>query len=233
MILNHLNKKMLVLAPHADDEILGAGGLIIRAIKAGWEVQVGFAVISGFESKYDLSNSQTHKRETEATNALNILGVTNYKSLFMGEENHLRLDTIAKKDMVQFIESLVRKLKPSIVVIPCRGHHHQDHRAFSDAAISALRPMPSGATPFVPIVLAYTHSCAGWGGDNFIVKTSTFVDISHVIDIKITALKEYKSQFFEPPHPRSFESVKNFHASLGAYSGVEYAEAFECIRLAI
>ena len=233
MILNHSNKKMIVLAPHADDEVLGAGGLIARAIMEDWEVIVGFAVISGFESKFDSSNSQTSHRETEAVNALEILGVTQYQTLFKGETHHLRLDTIPKQDIIQFIEKMIKDHNPGVVVMPCRGHHHQDHQVFSDAAISALRPMPAGATPFVPAVLAYTHSCAGWGGENFAVRPSAFVDITNVMDKKLEALKAYKSQVFESPHPRSCEGVKNFHAAIGAYSGVEYAEAFECIRLAI
>ena len=224
---------MLVLAPHADDEVLGAGGLIARATKANWDVQVGFAVISGFKSKFDSSNSHTPERELEAINALKILGVTHYQTLFKGETHHLKLDVVPKQDVISFIENMIIDFKPDVVVIPCRGHHHQDHQVFSDAAISALRPMPAGTTPFVPVVLAYTHSCAGWGGENFAVRPTTFVDITDVVDQKLDALSAYKSQVFESPHPRSCEGVRNFHAAIGAYSGVEYAEAFECIRLAI
>ena len=45
------NRHLLVVAPHADDEVLGAGGLILRARREGWEVTVLFMTIAGFRSE--------------------------------------------------------------------------------------------------------------------------------------------------------------------------------------
>jgi LmbE family N-acetylglucosaminyl deacetylase len=96
--------------------------------------------------------------------------------------------------------------------------------------MAATRPAPGGARPFVPIVLAYGHSAAGFGGTGYEFPADTFVDITPVIDGKLRALACYESQLRPPPHPRSLDGVRQYSAAWGAFSGTHYAEPFECIR---
>lgn len=223
-------KRCLVVAPHADDEVLGAGGLILRATAAGWQVRVLFATVSGFPSAARGDVSRTSDRQREVEDASTILGVVGHDVLFTGEEKHLRLDTVPQTGLVGFIERALASFRPSLVVIPCHGHYHQDHRAMSVACVTALRPMPTGRLPFVPLVLAYGHSAAGWGGAPFAFHPNTFVDITGVIDRKLEALACYRSQLCQPPHPRSMQGVRDHHAAWGAFTGTHYAEAYECLR---
>ncbi len=222
---------LLVVAPHADDEVLGAGGLMARAARAGWAVHVAYATISGFVSPASGSASSLSQRQREVEDAARVLGVRGWRALFLGEEKHLRLDTVAQADLVSFVEGEILRLRPRAVVMPCRGHYHQDHRAVSDACIAAMRPAPDGRRPLVPLVLAYGHSAAGWGGAAFAFQPNAFFDVSEVIDAKLDALAQYRSQLCEPPHPRSLGAVREQCAAWGAYAGVAYAEPFECQRL--
>jgi len=226
-------RRALVIAPHADDEVLGAGGLIGRASAGGWEIHVLYATISGYLSIVRGDVSQTDTRTAEVEAALKVLGVASYEALFLGETHHLRLDAVPQSDLIQFIEKWVAKLSPSLVVMPCRGHYHQDHRAVADACVAALRPAPDGRLPFVPMVLAYGHAAAGWGGSYYDFNPSVFVDITEVLEIKIQALRCYQSQICDSPHPRSLESVRNLSAAWGNFAGVTYAEPFECLRFAV
>ena len=223
--------RAIVLAPHADDEVLGAGGLMAKLAEAGWQVEVLFATISGYLSAPRQEDSSTEARGQEARAALEVLGAAGHRAAFVGEEFHLRLDTVAQSELVSFVETAVAELSPSLVVLPCLGHYHQDHRACATAAIAALRPAPGGRLPFVPAVLAYGHGAAGWGGRSYEFHPSVFVDITAQIERKIQALACYASQVCAPPHLRSLEAVRRQAAVWGAFSGTAYAEAFECLRL--
>ena len=222
---------ILVVAPHADDEVLGAGGLVARAAARGARVHVAYLTISGFASDSSGTRSTPEERESEVDAACRTLGVTERSVLFRGEEHHLKLDAIPQAHLVGFLEEVLRDTRPTLAVVPCRGHHHQDHRAAAEASVAALRPAPDTVgRPFVPHVIAYGHSAAGWGGESFQVRPSVFVDVTAVIETKIAALACYKTQLCPVPHPRSLAAVRNQQAVWGAHAGIAYAEAFECLR---
>ncbi|HZD32085.1 MAG TPA: PIG-L deacetylase family protein [Candidatus Angelobacter sp.] len=225
------DKRMLVYAPHADDEVLGAGGLLAVAARAGWETHVHFATVSGYFSESKAEVSQSSTRMQEATSALQTLNCAGHEVLFEGEEKHLRLDTVPQAELIDFIDRGLKRIRPSIVVFPCRGHYHQDHIALANAVVSAMRPAPQGSRPLVPAVFAYGHAHGGWGGEHYLFRPSVFVDITSVIDIKLNALACYASQVCDEPHPRSLSMVRDQAGAWGAYAGVRYAEAFECHRL--
>jgi N-acetylglucosamine malate deacetylase 1 len=226
-------RRALIVAPHADDEVLGAGGLICNLSQKGWDIHVLYATVSGYASLARGDFSQTTGRTAEVAAALKVLGVAGYEALFLGETHHLRLDTVPQCELVQFVEKWIAGVRPSLVVLPCRGHYHQDHRAVAEAGIAALRPAPDGRLPFVPMVLAYGHAAAGWGGGSYEFHPALFVDITRVMEAKIQALACYESQICAVPHPRSLDSVRNWAAAWGGYAGVAYAEPFECLRLAV
>jgi LmbE family N-acetylglucosaminyl deacetylase len=223
-------KSMLVVAPHADDEVLGAGGLILRAADEGWDVDVLFMTIAGFASPASGKTSTHAGRGAEMARAATILGLRGTDCLFPDAQHHLKLDMVAQADLARFVEDGIARVRPSVLVVPCRGHYHQDHRATAAACIAAARPAPACARPFVPIVLAYGHSAAGYGGPGYEFAADTFVDITPVIGRKLEALACYESQLCPPPHPRTLDGVRQHAAAWGAFSGTEYAEPYECIR---
>lgn len=230
-ILQHSqNKRMIVLAPHADDEVLGAGGLMAKAAQRGWEVHVRFATIAGYASAPRGDVSDTSSREQEVCAAVRVLGCAGYEALYLGEQWHLRLDAVPQQEIISFIERGLRKLRPALVVIPCLGHYHQDHRSMCRAAVAALRPAPDGIRPLVPMVLAYGHAHGGWGGGEYGFRPTVFVDITEFMAKKLEAIECYRSQLCPEPHPRSVAMLRSQCAGWGAYAGVLYAEAFECVR---
>jgi LmbE family N-acetylglucosaminyl deacetylase len=226
-------RRALVVAPHADDEVLGAGGLIAVLRARGCEVRVLYATVSGYRSAHRGDHPPDHERMDEARAAMGVLGVTDLQVLYTGESHHLRLDTVPQAEIIAWIERQANEFAPGVVVIPCRGHYNQDHRAVGDACVAALRPAPPGRKHFAPLVLAYGHSAGGWGGPDRAFSPTVFVDITAAIDTKLQALACYESQLIEPPHPRSLDGVRSNSAAWGAYAGCAYAEPYECLRAVV
>jgi LmbE family N-acetylglucosaminyl deacetylase len=222
----------VVLAPHADDEILGAGGFISKARAAGWEIDLLFATVSGYGSLQRAEHSAYESRLAEVQRAMKVSGARSFVVFNPPDGRappHLKLDCVPQIELITFIEAYLKASRPSIAVIPYRGHYHQDHRAFADAALTALRPAPDNILPFVPVVLAYGHAASGWAATPEF-KPTFFIDITEVMDTKLRALACYESQLCEPPHPRSLEAVRHNAAAWGAYAGTRYAEPYECLR---
>lgn len=232
LTIDQTARRLLVIAPHADDEVLGAGGLMARLASDGWQIHVLYGVISGYRSltREDASTNEVRTAEVEA--ALRVLGAAEYQVIFCGEEYHLRLDCLPLIDLIQEIEACVSKFKPTVAVIPCRGHHHQDHARLADACIAALRPAAGSRLPLVPSVLAYGHTAMGWGGDQFVFKPNVFCDVREVMETKLEALRCYQTQICAPPHPRSPEMIRHWSAVWGGVAGLAYAEPYECLRIA-
>jgi LmbE family N-acetylglucosaminyl deacetylase len=232
-ILGRRHGSALVVAPHADDEVLGAGGLIALLVERGWRVEVSFATASGYESAYRGDRSDLQARVDEMQAANQVLGVAFTEVWPEGGAQHLKLDTVPNSCLIEFIERAVQRLQPDLVVMPCRGHYHQDHRALAHACMAALRPAPPSRRPFVPTVLAYGHTGFAWGGRECSFEPTIFVDVTSVMEKKMSALRCYATQLCEPPHPRSVEGMRSFAATWGACAGVHYAEPFECMRSVI
>jgi len=204
-----------------------------RLVDEGWHVHVLIVVLSGYASTRRGDASTTSVREQELADALAVLGVTSRGVLYRGEDEHLRLDTVPQKDLIGAIEGVLAEERPSVVVMPCMGDHHQDHRAVSSACLTALRPAPEGRLPFVPLVLAYGQTGSQWGGAAYPFTPTAFVDITGVLDRKLEAMSRYTTQLCPPPHPRSLDGIRAWAASFGALAGCAYAEGFECLRYAV
>src|SRR5688572_15575926 len=112
MYLNRDGGTALVIAPHADDEVLGAGGLIALLVERGWHVELSFATASGYESaqRGDRSESPTRVQEMQA--AARVLGVAETEVWPDGDAHHLMIDTVPSTRLIAFVERSVRRLRP-------------------------------------------------------------------------------------------------------------------------
>ena len=147
------NEKLLVIAPHSDDEVLGCGGLISKIKKEGGKVFVLIFNL-GFE-KNDTKESQD-KRKQEVKEAMNALKVDDYHLVHEKADDNRDLDAEPLHSLIEVIESTsnvsLEKISPTIVAIPTIFSHHQDHVHVHNACIAALRPI---STPVSSVVLSY------------------------------------------------------------------------------
>ena len=221
--MNNLkNEKLLVIAPHSDDEVLGCGGLISKIKKEGGKVFVLIFNL-GFE-KNDTKESQ-EKRKNEVQEAMNVLKVDDYHLVHDQPDNNRDLDIEPLHSLIEVIESTsnvsLEKIAPTMVAIPTIFSHHQDHVHVHHACIAALRPI---STPVSNIVLSYEapeHS--RWSASG-VFEPNLFVEIDDVIENKIIAFNKYRSQI--RPGSRDDDSIRNQAKYRGQEVGKNLCEAF-------
>lgn len=213
--------RILVIAPHNDDEVLGVGGTIGAYAKAGHEVVV-CEVTAG-----ELDDPMVQLQKREAKKSHEILGVS--RTVFMD------LPVVGLKEMptreinAQFLET-IHEIDPEIVFLPHKGDMHVDHRSVIEASMVALRPV---SCPNIKGIYAYeTLSETDWNTpsvDNAFIPT-VYSNITETIELKLAAMKCHESQLCEYPHPRSLEAIKALAMHRGSTICVPYAEAFVNIR---
>lgn len=222
--------KILVFAPHPDDEVLGCGGVIAKYSGAGDKVTVCI-VTSGHPPIYDVSVAESHgwphNLYPEIINSHKILGVS--ETVFF-EYPAADLESVPRYILNDKVQRLVQRIKPEIVYIPHFGDMQRDHALTSEAVMVSMRPR---GDHIVRSVYAYeTLSETEWNIPH-ISKTfipNIFVDISSTFDMKVEAMNCYQSQLSEFPEPRSIEAVASLAKLRGSTSGVRYAEAFSLVR---
>ncbi|MBE6846698.1 MAG: PIG-L family deacetylase [Ruminococcus sp.] len=212
--------KVLVFAPHNDDEVLGAGGTIAKHIAKGDEVYVCEVTASLVESRKQLM-------QNEARKVHRFLGVK--ETIFL-DFPVVELPHVETRKFNNAVTEVTARIQPEIVYIPFSGDMHRDHAMVAEAAMVAVRPI---AAPYVKTVLAYeTLSETGWHyptADKAFIP-NVFIDITEHIEDKVTAMEMYEAQLKEDPHPRSGEGIRALAKFRGGTIGVSYAEAFMCIR---
>lgn len=213
--------RVVVIAPHNDDEVLGVGGTMAKMAKKGHEVIV-CEVTAG-----DLKDKMVQQQKQEARDSHKILGVS--KTVFM-DLPVVGLREMTTRELNSAFLKTITELKPDIVFLPHKGDMHIDHRMVIDAAMVALRPVSS---PNVKAIYAYeTLSETDWNVptvDNAFIPT-VFVDISDEISLKLDAMRCHKSQLCDYPHPRSIEALEALAKHRGCTVCCQYAEAFMSIR---
>ena len=212
--------RAIVIAPHNDDEILGAGGTMAKLAKQGHEVIV-CEVTAG-----DLGNEMVQLQKREAIASHELIGVqTHFMDLPVVGLHEMRTAEIN----AAFQEHLL-ELRPDVVFLPHIGDMHIDHRMTVEAAMVALRPV---TFPALKAIYAYeTLSETDWNTptvNNAFIPTM-FVDITDEIDTKLRAMECHRTQLREYPHPRSLEAIRALAMHRGSTVCRAYAEAFMVVR---
>ncbi|MDR0581179.1 MAG: PIG-L family deacetylase [Holosporaceae bacterium] len=221
-------KRVLIIAAHPDDEVLGCFATIARLIKEGYEA---YTLILGYGKSArgggEVNLAELETLQNEMRNANKVVGI---KEVFSADFPDNAFDSVPLLEIVKKIEEVKRKILPEIVFTHHIGDINIDHQITHNAVLTATRPKP-GET--VKVVYAMeVPSSTEW---NSYSKETAFVpnvffDVSETIDLKIQALAEYKSELMSYPHPRSLEHVKNLAKTNGVKVGMEYAEAFVLLR---
>jgi LmbE family N-acetylglucosaminyl deacetylase len=213
---------VVVVAAHADDEVLGCGGTLARMAGEGRDVHI-VLLADGETSRGASSASRVGARNAAAEKVCRILGCSSVVSLGLPDN---RLDELTLLDVVKRIEESLDRHKPSTVLTHHPGDVNVDHRVAHDAVIAACRPQPGH--PVRELMFFEVPSSTEWrppsSAEAF--NPNWFVDISATLEKKLEALKAYQSELREFPHPRSLRAVEALATWRGATAGVTAAEAF-------
>ena len=226
--LSALNR-VLVVSPHADDEVMACGGIMARLADGGVAVRVLFMAVDGFRH-YGLDGRTTYEQRVAEIEQVAKLLRFDWSVAYGDMDLIEKLDTVPKRDLVDLFEQQLNDFEPELVLIPSGADYDQDHVATFETAVAALRPIaPVFGKWLVPHVLVYeSPKVMWWSGD--VPRPEAFVDISTVIERKLEALAAYATQARPSPHMRSPEAVTALSCLRGKEIGVEHAEAFKVLR---
>lgn len=214
----------LVIAPHPDDEILGAGGTIARLAAAGREVHV-CVVTRGRPPLF--TDEMTATVRDEAATAHAHLGVTHTHWL---DQPAAELSEVPHRILNAAIGDLVRKLNPGLLLVPHVGDIHMDHQLVFLSSLVASRPHQA---TYPQTILAYeTLSETNWNAPYLTPAflPNTYIDISDTLERKLEAFAMFKSQVREAPHERSIESLRALATLRGATLHRHACEAYILVR---
>ena len=216
--------RTLVVAPHPDDETLGAGGTIARLAKAGHQVTVA-VVTTGQPPDYSASDVAKVRHEAEQAHA--ILGVR--QTLWL-DLPAARLVETPRRALNAALQKVIAQTEPTTMLLPFVGDVHIDHQLTFEAGMVAARPHQAA---YPATILAYeTLSETNWNAPYLTpgFLPNVFIDITDTLELKLAAMRTYGSQLRASPHERSIEALKALATLRGATVHRPAAEAFVLVR---
>ena len=218
-------KTVIVISAHPDDEILGAGGTLLKHKKKGDKIY--WLITTNIFEKQGFSKERVYSRQKEIEKVSKVLGI---EKVFLLDYPTMSLSTSTLIEMVPKISKIFMEVTPEIIYCLNRSDAHSDHRITFDAVIACTK---SFRYPFIKQVLMYeciseTEFAPQLSEKIFI--PNYFVDISCFLEEKLEIMKIYESELGEHPFPRSLKNIKALATYRGASVGVKYAEAFQLIK---
>jgi LmbE family N-acetylglucosaminyl deacetylase len=225
-----LPRRILVVAPHADDETLGVGGTIARRAAEGCEVHV--AVVTGHgKTPHPLWPSTSWDRiRAEARRAVEIIGV---HQLHFAEVPAAMVADQPVWELNKAVGGLIEAIQPDVLYAPFAFDLHKDHREVFHALSVAWRSSSATGRKLRAVYCYEVPSETHWNAPYLEASftPNVWVDISAHLETKLRALACYESQIRPAPDARSLEAVRALAVWRGSQQYMAAAEAFVAIRL--
>jgi len=223
-----MKKKVLVVAAHPDDEVLGCGGTMAKMAQAGAEVHI-LILGEGITSRQTIrartaAKKQLVKLKSQIKTAAKIVGA---KQTYVYDFPDNRFDTVALLDIIKVIERVKAEVGPEVIYTHYQGDLNVDHRRVFAAVLTACRPLAGESVK--EIYSFEVPSSTEWSASEPF-RPNVYVDIENTIEHKIAALKAYRGEMRDWPHPRSAEALRTYAKKRGCEVGLNMAEAFKLVR---
>lgn len=199
---------ILTIGPHPDDLEYGCGGTLAKMALRGHRIHLLVMTKGGMGGR-----PEVRQKEQEASARL-------LKArLHWGRWTDTQVPL--NKDLIQDIETVIRRVEPGLIFVPYHNDTHQDHRNVSQATVTATR--------YARNVLFYEAPTS----QDF--TPSVFVDIGKVLDKKLALLRAHRSQVYQTKVPdlSIIENARSVAIFRGFQNRVKYAEGFMPLRLAL
>jgi len=220
-----MSKRVCAIFAHPDDEVLGCGGALAAHAAAGDEVQV-MILATGLAAREGYDEEAIAALREDSESAARILGV---ESVIFKNFPDNSMDNVPLLQVVQETEKMIAAFQPSIIYTHHSGDLNVDHRIVNAAVATACRPLPS--QPDLTVLACEVNSSTEWAmSPNDVFSPTEFLDITDHLEAKINALRCYKGEIRDWPHPRSVEGVEALARWRGSQSGMGLAEAYATMR---
>lgn len=217
--------KVLVVAPHPDDETLGCGGSLLKHSQAGDSIH--WLIVT------DTRNDQSFSKEFRENR---LREINNVKDMFNFDEVKIfnffptTLDQLPKAELIGKFNEYFQELEPNIVYLPYGGDAHSDHKVVFEAAVACTKSFRNPSVKSVRIYETLSETDFGFNPDNNGFKPNLFIDIEDQLDKKIEILNIYASELKEPPFPRSEKAVRALALLRGQIAGTIAAESYMLLK---
>ncbi len=217
-----MNKRVLVISPHCDDESYGMGGTILKRIAAGDEVFI--LVICAGDIVFE-HNDKMIGRGYRVDEFESVIAEYGCDGKVLPFDQESRLDAVMTADIVAHIECAQDKFQADTWYIPGNSYH-QDHRKVFESCMAAARP----TRKYVPKeIYTYEHPLYSWNPPCWKFVPQVYENITTLLDKKIEICELYQSQLRDGP--LSVKHIKDYSVACGSEACVPAAERFEVIRI--
>lgn len=219
-----MSKKILVVSAHPDDEILGAGGTLIRHRDQGDDI--AWLIITDLKSEFGFSEGKIDSRKNE----IELIADRLKMNVFHLGYPTMRLTQADLITMISEISEVFKSFKPEIIYTLNRSDAHSDHRIVFDGIAACTK---SFRYPFIREVLMYeciSETEFGPALSENVFLPNCYIDITNQLDEKISLMKVYESEMGDHPFPRSEKNIRALATFRGASCGVMYAECFQILK---
>jgi methionyl-tRNA formyltransferase/LmbE family N-acetylglucosaminyl deacetylase len=220
--LLHRGQRVMVIAAHPDDEVLGPGGTLIRHFKSGDEIRA-LIVCSAQPIRY---HEGEHEQPADSQRAAHYLGA---RTIGLGFPDQ-RLDAGSNLELIQAVENALREFQPAVVYTHHWGDVNADHARIAEAVDVATRPF---AAPWLLRLYAFeTPSSTEWTASsrNRPFQPNVLTNIANELDRKLDAMRCYRSELRPYPHPRSLRSLRERAGYWGSVANMPAAEPLMLLR---
>lgn len=224
-----MSKKILIVAAHPDDEVLGCFGTVSKLIKEGYEAYT-LILGEGKTSRLDTRKVEENKEQLEILNdeikkANDIIGI---KKCFIYDFPDNRFDSVDLLDIIKVISKIKEEIKPDIIFTHYENDLNIDHKITYQAVITATRPIENESVKEI-----YSFEILSSTEWQYPISFSpdVFFDIQDTMELKLNAMRCYKSELCLYPHPRSLEGIELNAKYNGMRVGKNYVEAFKSVRV--
>ena len=224
------NKKILIIAAHPDDEVLGCFGTVAKLIQNGYEAFT--LILSAGKASRKIKEISALKNEQdilkkETITANHIIGI---KNIFYCDFPDNAFDSVPLLTIIQAIEKITKKIQPSLIFTHHIGDINIDHQITHKATLTATRPIVGESVKSIyAMEVPSSTEFNSWSQQTAFISNS-FFDISSTIDLKIEAMSKYSSELRGSNHPRSLEHIRNLAKVNGTKVGMQYCENFILVR---
>jgi LmbE family N-acetylglucosaminyl deacetylase len=219
-------KNVIVISAHPDDEVLGAGGTLLKHKNGG--DNLAWIIITGIDGVHGFSKERVKRRESEIEEVAKGIG---FSKVYKLNYPTMGLTSEIVNEMIPKISSIFSDFEPEVIYVMNRSDAHSDHRYTFDAVVACTK---SFRYPHIKIILMYECISETEFAPQLPEKVfvpNYYVDISDFFSRKIELMRIYESELGEHPFPRSIRNIESLATFRGASVGVNYAESFQIIKI--